>query len=124
MKEGKVKEIIGGFQKKIDAALDKLIDKLWEKGKGDEIREKAEEIGNKAMEPARKAGRKVKAGAKKAASTVAEKAKPEEEKQALAKVKQVEAELKSGGDFAEIAKKHSERRAPRRAVLFLINQVK
>ncbi len=72
----KVKEIIGKFQAKIDKALDKLIDTLWEKGKGDAIREKAEEVGNKAMEPARAAGRKVKSGAKKAASAVAEKAKP------------------------------------------------
>ena len=72
----KVKEVIGGFQKKIDAAIDKLIDKLWEKGKGDMIREKAEAAGNKVMEPARAAGRKVKEGAKSAASAVAEKAKP------------------------------------------------
>ena len=39
---------------------------------------------------------------------VAEKAKPEEEKRALDKVKQIQKELKGGGDFAELAKKFSE----------------
>ena len=39
---------------------------------------------------------------------VAEKAKAEDEKRALDKVKQIQKELKAGGDFAELAKKFSE----------------
>ena len=97
----KVREVIGKFQEKIDKALDKLIDTLWEKGKGDAIREKAEEVGNKAMEPARAAGRKVKAGAKKAASAVAEKTKP-----AVDKVKE------KGKPLADAHAKLNEKMAP------------
>ena len=41
----KVKEVIGGFQKKVDGALDKLITKLWDKAKalGDKLGGKKEE---------------------------------------------------------------------------------
>jgi hypothetical protein len=46
----KVKEIIGGFQEKVDKALDKLIDKLWDKaksmaGKDDKPAEEAKKEG-------------------------------------------------------------------------------